>query len=291
MRIFEKNKSAGILIFTLALCMMALLLSAQNSLADNSGDRDFFALGNEAYVNKDYDQAIVHYRAALESEGYSPSLLYNLGNAYYMKREIGQAILNYERALYLDPGNADIEANLALARKNFGLETPDQAAWKTFFNPLNLNGWTWLAVIALFTFSLTVLINGVRPGLLKRPAPKLLVCLCLLAFMAAGTGVAAQYGNLSRGVITAENARLRVSPFDSATDSGVVKNGKMVNLTDTYKGYVFVKTANGKSGWLPKKAVSKVLPTEENHQPQSSPTPSEIGKINGSSGESELKNT
>jgi len=291
MRIFEKNKRGSILIFTLALCMMTLLLSAQNSLAEDSGGRDLFALGNEAYVNKDYSQAIVHYRAALESEGYSPSLFYNLGNAYYMKREIGQAILNYERALYLDPDNADIKANLTLARKKFGLATFDQAAWKTFFNRLNLNGWTWIAVMALCTFSLMVLINGVRPGLFKRPAPKLLVCLCLLTFMAAGAGMAAQYENLNRGVIIADNARLRVSPFDSATDSGVVKNGKMVNLTDTYKGYVFVKTANGKSGWLSKKTVSEVLPTGENRQPQSSPTSSEIGKMNGSGGESKLKKT
>ena len=96
---------------------------------------------------------------------------------------------------------------------------------------------------------------------------------------------------IAPAVITAENARLRLSPFDSATDSGVVKNGKMVNLTDTYKGYVFVKTENGKSGWLPKKAVSEILPTDENHQPQSSPTSSEIGKMNGSGGESKLKKT
>jgi tetratricopeptide (TPR) repeat protein len=265
MRIFENNKNGRILFFTLALCMMTLLLPSQNSLAENSGNRDLFALGNEAYANKDYNQAIVHYQAALESEGYSPSLLYNLGNAYYMKKEIGQAILNYERALYLDPDNTDIKANLALARKNFGLTTSDEAAWKTFFNRLNLNGWTWIAVMALCIFSLMVLINGVRPGLFERPAPKLLVCLCLLAFMAAGGGMAAQYENLSRGVITADNARLRVSPFDSAADSGVVKNGKMVNLTDNYKGYVFAKTQNGKSGWLPKKAVSEILPTNENH--------------------------
>lgn len=289
MRTLKKNESVSILIFALALCMMVFLMSAQNSLAKDSVGRDFFVLGNEAYINKDYDQAIIHYQAALEREGYSSSLLYNLGNAHYMKKEIGQAILNYERALYLDPGNVDIKENLALARKNFGLVTSDQATWRVFFNRLNLNGWTWIAVIALGTFSLMVLINGVRPGPLKGPTPKLLICLCFMAFMTSGTGIAVQYGNLDRGIITADNAQLRVSPFDSAATSGVVKNGKVVNLADNYKGYVFVKTANGKSGWLPNMAVIKVLPADGNYRTPTYLSPSTTGKINRRSRESELK--
>ncbi len=291
MSILEQTKGGRILIFTLAFCMMVLFSPAQKCLAKESGSSDFFALGNEAYISKDYDQAIAYYQAALERDGFAPSLLYNLGNAYYMKKEAGQAILNYERALYLDPGNTDIEANLALARKNFGIENSGQGNWKAFFKPLNLNGWTWIAVMALCTFSLTVFINGIRPGLLKRPVSQLLTVLCFLAFVTAGTGMAAQYGNLNRGVITADNIQLRISPFDSAPASGVVKPGKMVNLGDNYKGFVFIKTANGKSGWLPKKAVGEILPAGGNHQTKSHFVPSAIGKIHKSSEGSELKKT
>ena len=117
MNIFKKQKSGSILIFTLVLGMMALLAPLENSAAENNMNRDLFAQGNTAYAKGEYDQAIEYYKAALTREGYTPSLLYNLGNAYYMKNEMGQSILNYERALYLDPGNIDIEANLALARK------------------------------------------------------------------------------------------------------------------------------------------------------------------------------
>jgi hypothetical protein len=288
MRLFRKSKSGSILIFTLALGMIALLAPLENSAAEDNMGRNLFAQGNAAYAKGNYDQAIMHYQAALAREGYTPSLLYNLGNAYYMKNEMGQSILNYERALSLDPGNIDIEANLSLARKKAGLGTPGQASWKTFFNGLTLNGWTWAGVIALCTFSLMVLVKGIRPGILRGPALKMMVCLCLLLFMAAGTGVVIRSEDLNHGVITGENARLRVSPFDSAAASGVVKSGKVVNLTDTYEGYVFIKEANGQSGWIPEDAVSAVLPTDGNHQTQTSLPKSTVGAINRGGGESDI---
>ena len=45
-----------------------------------------------------------------------PNVYYNLGNSYYKIGEIAKAVLNYERALLLQPGNADIRANLEVAR-------------------------------------------------------------------------------------------------------------------------------------------------------------------------------
>jgi len=291
MSVFKKIRSGSILIFTLALGMMVLVAPLENTEAEDHTRRDLFSRGNMVYVKGDYDQAIAHYSAALAREGYTPALLYNLGNAYYMKNEMGQSILNYERALYLDPGNIDIEANLSLARKNAGLVVLDPPSWKTLFSRLTLNGWTWAGVIALCAFSLMILANGIRPGIIRGPALKMMVCLCLLLFTAAGAGVAIQYQHLNRGIITGTHARLRVSPFDSAAASGVVKSGKMVSLADTYEGYVFIKETNGQSGWIPEDAVSPVLPTHGNHQTQMSLPQSTIGKINSGSGEPDINKT
>ena len=295
MRTFYVRKPCSILIFSLALGMMTLFAQLQNAIArvsaQNGAEGNLFALGNQAYAKGNYDQAILHYKAAMDRDGYAPSLLYNLGNAYYMKNEIGQSILNYERALYLDPGNADIKANLALARKNSGLIAPVQTLWKAFFNRITLNGWTWAVVMALCTFSLMVLLHGIRPGILGAPALKIMVSACFLFLATAGAGMIIQYGNLDRGVITGENARLRVSPFDSAADSGAIKDGKVVQLTNTYEGYVFVKEANGKSGWIPKGAVKAILPYRDNHQTQTSFTQSTIPKINENGGELETDKT
>ena len=287
MDILKNHKHVSILIFPLVLGMMTLLSLTGKTGAQgpaglaNGKSLDIFALGNEAYAKGDYDRAINRYQRALDRQGYTASLFYNLGNAYYMKNDIGQSILNYERALYLDPGNAHIERNLALARKNFGLATPHQASWKAFFNGLTLNGWTWTAAIALCAFSLMVFVNGIRPGFLRGGTPKMMLFVCCLLFMAAGTGMILQYPNLNRGVIIADNTRLRVSPFDSAAESGAVKNGKVVQLAKTYEGYILIDGDRGQSGWIPGDAVKAILPEAGNRQIQTSLTHSTIGIISG----------
>ena len=297
MSILKNNRSVRILIFSLALGMMILLGQTQNAVArapagiGTGADRNLFALGNEAYAKGDYDQAVSHYKTAMARDGYAPSILYNLGNAYYMKKEIGQSILNYERALYLDPENAHIKANLALARKNSGLMMPERVPWKTFFNRMTLNGWTWVAVFALCAFSLMVLLRGIRPGIFGARISKVMVSACLLFFSVAGVGMGVQYGNLNRGIITGGNTRLRISPFDSAADSGPIKDGNVVQLANTYEGYIFVKEADGKSGWIPKGTVDAILPSEGNHQTQTSFTQSISRKINKNGGESKTDKT
>ena len=55
---------------------------------------------------------------ALLERGYrNASLEYNLANAYLRLDRLGLAILHYRRALRLAPRDADVRANLALARK------------------------------------------------------------------------------------------------------------------------------------------------------------------------------
>ncbi len=266
MHTYRKSINGRILISALSFSMMLLLLTAAIGTATEIPGENHFALGNEAYVKGDYPQAVTQYEKALDQKGYTPSILYNLGNAYYMSQKIGKAILSYERALYMDPGNADIKANLALARRNSGLGDPFMTSWRVPFNWLTLNGWTWISAVALSVFSLMVLIRGLRPQTFRGSVYKTMVFICLLIFMGAGTGITLQYQNRHRGVITDQDTALRVSPFESAETTGVVKAGKMVNLANTYEGYVFVKTAGGKSGWIPRNSVTAVLPTGSEHQ-------------------------
>ena len=253
-------KNVKILSFTIIAGMIALLSCVSLTSASAEQDNDQFALGNEAYAEGKYDKALSYYKGVLEQEGYSASLLYNMANAYYQKKDVGQAILHYERALYLDPGNADIQANLGLARRDSGLISTPAPDWQRFFHLLNLNWWAMLASGAFGLFSLIYLLRGIRPGILKGAPARILTTFCLLCFMAGGTGIAVQYRNISRGVITKDNAHLLVSPFDSASSSVSIKDGKIVRIAKTYKGYLLVEGGNGKSGWIKRSAVESVVP-------------------------------
>ena len=253
----KNDKILSFLIFTGIIALLSCV--SLTSVSAGQGN-DQFALGNEAYAEGKYDEALSFYKGAIRQEGYSASLLYNMANAYYQKKDVGQAILHYERALYLDPGNADIQANLGLARKDFGLIAEPAPDWQRFFHMLNLNWWAILASGAFGAFSLLYLLRGIRPGILKGAPFKVLTTVCLLCFMAGGTGVAMQYKNMSRGVVIRDNARLLVSPFDSASSSASIKDGKIVRIAKTYRGYLLVEGVNGKSGWIKRNAVEPVVP-------------------------------
>jgi tetratricopeptide (TPR) repeat protein len=252
----KRSKVLGLLVVASAVLLISVLCTSAWAVQDE----DRFALGNEAYAESKYDEALSFYKGAIKQKGYSASLLYNMANAYYRKKDVGQAILHYERALYLDPGNTDIQANLGRARKDFGLIAEPVPDWQRFFNILNLNWWAMLASGAFGVFSLIYLLRGIRPGILKGASFKVLTTVCLLFFMVGGTGVAMQYRNISRGVVIRDNARLLVSPFDSASSSASIKDGKIVRIAKTYRGYLLVEGANGKTGWIKKDVVEPVVP-------------------------------
>lgn len=82
---------------------------------------------DKLYDSEKYEEAAEYYESLIANCGVAPELYYNLGNCYYKLADIPHAILNYERALLLDPGDADIRENLAIARgKTIDKVTPRQ---------------------------------------------------------------------------------------------------------------------------------------------------------------------
>ena len=72
-----------------------------------------------------------------------------------------------------------------------------------------------------------------------------------------------QYRNISRGVVVRDNGRLLVSPFDSASSSASLKDGKIVRIAKTYRDYLLVEGVDGKSGWIKRDIVVPVVPDGE----------------------------
>ena len=86
-------------------------------------------------------------------EGRAAEVYYNLGNSYYKADDIARAILNYERALLLEPGNADIRANLEIARSKTidkVIPVPEVffVSWtKSLINCLSVDAWAKLGIV------------------------------------------------------------------------------------------------------------------------------------------------
>ena len=196
-------------------------------------------------------------------------MLFNLANAYQRQGNSGQAILNYERALAIDPANADIRANLQGLRNNLGLYREETPLWVRFFETLSLNAWTLLASGAFFAIGLLFLIRGVLPFVRKqreagRPLGflpfKTVIALLFVMMTVSLTGVWAQFQSLNRAVVTEPDARLLISPFESAEAITPVKEGRLVEILKTFGDFSFVREANGQPGWIPKKSVQPIVP-------------------------------
>lgn len=103
-----------VILATGCLLSTAVSLAAQGS--DGTSAALVMAQANGLYEDGRFAEAAALYQQLLDGGIEDSSLYYNLGNAYFKQGDMGRAILNYERAARLAPRDADIQANLDLAR-------------------------------------------------------------------------------------------------------------------------------------------------------------------------------
>ncbi|MBF0207726.1 MAG: tetratricopeptide repeat protein [Oligoflexia bacterium] len=72
----------------------------------------WFASGNSAYEQGNYQKAADYYQKIVEAGGISGGIYYNLGNSYFRLGKLGHAIFYYKKALMYIPANADLRFNL-----------------------------------------------------------------------------------------------------------------------------------------------------------------------------------
>jgi len=253
-------------------CLCALICGAYGAApawsAENGSGSDAFEQGSRALAAGRYGEALAWYEKAEQEHGISAALLYNRGNACYHAKDIGNCILSYERALLLEPGNADIRANLALARQDFGLYDPPAPWWRTAAGLMSLNGWSVLANAALTALGLLVFLRGIAFVAGRRaagpagPFAAAALC-CAVLFLAASGGLALGLRDARRAVVMGHDARLLVSPFDTAAQSGPLREGRTVTVQKTHGAYAFIQDAAGNSGWVETSALTPLVPPGE----------------------------
>ena len=235
------------LISTILFCL-ALFFSA-SCLAANSPPATLFEQANTSAVNGQYEKAISLYLQVAHSKGVSASLLYNLANCYAKTNQVGKAVANYERALRLDPGNEDIQANLAQVRKDAGLYRDDSPLYERLASLLQADQWLMLAGSAFFLLALTQLIARTVISFPPALARGLSISLLLLILVSLPSALF-RYQSWSDGVVTGQKTRLLISPFAEAASTGTIKPGRLIKIKQHHGRYVLVQDATGRNGWL-----------------------------------------
>lgn len=248
----------SVLVLALSLLAIAPLALPGSGLA---AQEELAARGNQAYQDGDYAAAIDAYQNVLEAGYSSASLEYNLGNAYFKAGELGLSILHWERALRLAPGDADIEANLALARSM----TTDAIEPMPRFWLFSVISW-WLGflprgwLIGMVAAAWLTATGAVVARLLSRSestgwAASRLAWLGAIVVVVMGTTLVARelgLGEPVRAVVLEASVPVRSAP--AAEDDLTlfeVHEGTRVRVDQRTGDWAEVVLDDGKVGWVP----------------------------------------
>jgi tetratricopeptide (TPR) repeat protein len=236
----------------------ALIFVSSASWAQTKAEAD------SAYINKEYTKAIDIYEQLLQ-QGESGEIYYNLGNAYFKQDKLGRAILNYERALIIQPGNADVSANLDIARaKTVDKINPNPeiffVAWtRSLINSLSVDTWgAWgigffictLVALAIYFFT-----KGVR----WRKIGFFVALISLIISIVTNLFAFEQKRKIDHrtdAIVLSPSVTVRSTPSDEGTSLFVIHEGRKVSIKDdSMKEWKEITLEDGKVGWIPVSAI------------------------------------
>ena len=234
-----------------ALCLgLVLLLVASMPVR---ADQPLIAAAAHAAAVGDYPGAVRNYEQVLDRDGFSAPVLFNLGNAWLRLGKPARAILDYERALVLAPRSPAIEANLTAARERAGLAPEAISPWLAAARYFSFDSYLWAALAAVWLLCGALVLLCVNGATHRLARPLILVAALTLCVSADAAALC--WSDQYRAVVIQGPATLHLAPALSAAANGSLREGEVVWMQDRYSGFVFVRTADGHSGWVSDEAA------------------------------------
>lgn len=225
------------------------------------------AEGDSAYMRNEYGKAIQIYETLLK-RGEAAEIYYNLGNSYYKSEEIARAILNYERALLLQPGSADIQANLEIARA----KTIDKVelvpeiffvTWtKALINSMSMDAWAILGIVSFVLFVTALVLFIFSKQIVWKKIGFISGVVCLIIVISSNLfawQLKKRLVNRTDAIIITPSVTVRSTPSENGTSLFILHEGRKVNIKDnSMKGWKEIRLEDGKVGWVSSTAVEEI---------------------------------
>ncbi len=242
-------------------------LFPQQALATQTGIDYFFEQGNTAYKAGNYQEALQWYQKILDQGFESGQLYYNMGNCYYKMNKIGQAILFYEKARRLKPDDPDLKFNLDLANSRIidRIELPPRfflfEYWDQVKSYFTIGQLSYLVLtLYLLTMGLLIIRLFIRRYRWVRWLNSLAVIMGILTLF-WGYIMFSRYEESRKyreAVVLNPAVTVRSAPSENQTEVFVIHEGLKVKLVDREGEWVKIILPDGKSGWMPQKALGVI---------------------------------
>jgi hypothetical protein len=262
-------KKSIIVLAIVGLLLLAILLGSTSLMtAGQPANTAAIGAGNRLVAAGNYGEAIQVYEQLVAQDIHDSALFYNLGNAYYLQGDTGRAILNYERAAQLAPRDADIKANLALARQQagdpfatspsgpLGILTAITERW------LNINEAAILALALWFVVGAAfIALRVAQPGRLRdalRYGALAGLFLVLLIGLSLGARVYVERTQ-PQGIVIAPTVALSSEPGEQYATGYKLTGGTAVNVLETRNSWARLAAPDDSiEGWIPSDSVETV---------------------------------
>jgi tetratricopeptide (TPR) repeat protein len=221
-----------------------------------------FQEANAAYGRGEYAGARERYERLLAHGNAGPDVLYNLGTTALAEGRLGEAVLNLERARRQGGSEADVDANLALARTRqldqvLGEEIDEPIGFRLAdaLPPLFLK-WAFAGSWALAWLLLAL---GQLWGKGKARLFGRVVLLVVALPVGALLGLELHaLRTVHEGVVMAPSVAARELPQEGARVVFEIHAGLKVRLLKQLGDYARIRLPNGVEAWADRNAISQI---------------------------------
>ena len=255
------QRSRGLL-FSALLVLIAVIV-ARCAWAEQAATtpQALFQRANEQYRQAHFVEAADGYRIMIRSGVENGTIYYNLGNALIKSGHKGEALWAYLNAQRRLPRDPDLRANLnyvqsLLSSAEASVKPPRLIRWLTLQQSFTTSELVLAVAVLLWMTMLcwvaSAWIPGIKPGM--RPVARLISVIAALA-LAVLMAQTIWIDGVSNAVIIRDHADVKFSPQPTGTTHFTLPEGSVVRVLGRDLGWVQVKRADGRSGWVPDEAV------------------------------------
>ena len=249
-------------IVLIAVVILALAMWPATLRAESPGDVAAAAATNSLYESGRFLEAALVYEQLIDQGYESGALYYNLGNAYFKQGDLGRAILSYRRAERLYPRDADIRANLEIARAqrtdvyDGGSSATGPVSRLTLDELAQITLLVWIALALL-----VVLLLFAKRQTVRRGAASASVALGLVLLLSVAAMGERWYSESSDHelVVVAEIVDVVSGPGTTYAQEFTLHGGAEARLLEQRGSWTRLELPGGAlQGWVPSSAVEEL---------------------------------